>query len=78
MVPVRCRFVDVENAVGRAIQSLGGLTEATVKTGVASSTWSRWRKKGWIEDPHVLLEAARLTGIDPHELAKPSKRSAQG
>lgn len=60
----------MENAVGRAIDALGGLTQATVKTGIASSTWVRWRQKGYIDDPKVVLDVAEETGIDPRELVK--------
>lgn len=64
------------NPVADAIERMGGLTAATVQTGVSSTTLTRWRLKGWIDDAHVLLQVAKLTGMDPAELAKPSRRMA--
>jgi hypothetical protein len=57
------------NAVAEAIERLGGVTQATVRTGIPTATWHRWRKVGFILDSRVLFRVAALTGIPAHELA---------
>jgi hypothetical protein len=61
------------NAVKKAIDRLGGPTPAVVKTGIPTSTWVRWRRKGWISDARWVLEIAKMTDIPPDELARPKQ-----
>lgn len=49
--------------------ALGGLTAAIVRTGIAQSTWLRWRRLGRISDAVAVLRIEELTGIPARELA---------
>jgi hypothetical protein len=68
--------VDEDNAVARAIEMLGGLTAAVARFKVSSSTWARWRKQGWIDNPFVLLDVAAATDIPPERFTRDRTRRA--
>ncbi|MCW5893329.1 MAG: hypothetical protein KIT14_22680 [bacterium] len=52
-----------------AIRTMGGITQAIVKTGISEATWHRWRRAGRIADPEAVFLVEDLTGIPGRQLA---------
>ncbi len=59
----------MENPVAAAIEQLGGLTEAVVRTGFSQTTWVRWRREGRMSDAIAVLRVEEMTGISARRLA---------
>src|SRR5262245_61825627 len=57
------------NAVAEAIDRLGGLTPATVKTGIPTATLAYWRAQGRISRAEACFRIESLTGISARALA---------
>lgn len=64
------------NPVQEAIDRLGGVTPAVLKTQIPQATWVRYRRLGRISDPARVFLVADLTRMDPRLLAgsQPRKR----
>jgi predicted site-specific integrase-resolvase len=57
------------NAVAEAIERIGGLTRATVVTGIPTQTLMRWRKAGRIMRTSAAVKIARASGVAIEKLA---------